>query len=199
MQPFLPPEFRSSEAASAVLALFEFLARFWLPYLLIRAMAKEARPAMPTLGFLVFVAIALLFSLVEGALIAGAHGFVLGGASIDPRDMLRLIFVAELAAAVILVRFMPLYAGTATGILSPLEPHWWRGMKGGALGLLGAVIIVTGLALLSARLLSTPPLRFELPSILLLHARQLVAAAEFLFFSAMALAACLYAARGQAK
>lgn len=195
MQPFLPAEWRAGDVASALLLLFEFLARFWLPYLLIRAMAKHARPALPTLGFLWFVAIAFLFALVEGALISAAHGFVLAGESLDPRDMLRLIFVAELAAAALLVRLMPLYAGTATGSLNPLGPDWWRGLRGGALGLLGAAVIVAGAATLSARLLSVQPLRFDLPVILLLHLRQVVAAAEFLFFLGLSLAACTYAVR----
>ena len=186
MLPFAPPGLVGEPAE----LLFQFLVRFWMPYLFIRAMAREARPALPNLGFVFFAGLVLLFGLIEGALIAAAHALVLrGGAS--PEDMYRLVFAAEIAATALTLRLLPLYAGTATGRLSPLERNWWAGLRGAAsLALFAALVIVSGGASLLERLLTAPVSAFELQAIALLHLQQLVVAAAFLFSGALALAAC---------
>ncbi|MEE4348634.1 MAG: hypothetical protein V2J26_00230 [Pacificimonas sp.] len=192
MLPFAP---EALQRGDVLIPLFEFLIRFWMPYLFIRAMAGEARPAIPNLGFVFFAVIAFLFGLAEGVTVALAHAWLFTGAGgTDPQAMLRLIFIGQLIAAAVTLRLLPLYAGTATTRLRPVEPHWWRGMKGGSVGLLGAVIIVIGLATVTGRLIAVPRAAFDPAIIAALHLRQLIEAAAFLFVSALALAACNRAA-----
>ena len=179
-----------SGPSSKLTAAIALLLRFWLPYLLVRAMAGERRPGAPQVQLLLFAPVALAFTLVEEALLALAV----------PKTNAQALGV-HLAAALVTLPLVPLYAGTATARLSPLERPWLRALQGAVIPFAAAIL---GLAVARFALLALLPpdgSAFTLPVILWNHLRQLVVVASLLLFLGLSLAACnraLLRAREQA-
>ena len=187
MLPLVADPAGTSTKLTAAIAI---LLRFWLPYLLVRAMAGERRPAAPQRQLLLFIPVALAFTLVEQALL------LLFAPETDPQTLAVL-----LAAALVTLPLVPLYAGTATARLSPLERPWTRALRGAVLPFAAAILALAAARFALLALLPPEGTAFTLPVILWNHVRQLVVAASLLLFLGLSLAACnraLLRAREQA-
>ncbi len=192
---FLPLETQQSGAMTITLSFASFLVMLWLPYVLMRVMAGEGSPARPTLAFVIFAVAAFLLSLVRSLPVLAAHRAFLDGIGITHAEL--IMFAAAILSAILAARFLPLYAGTATARLSPMEPWWWRGMNGVAAGFVGAVLIVT-----LARQTITMAVPIAMPNltlgnILLSHVHAFTDAGILLFTLALAVGACNHCARLQ--
>lgn len=191
MLPYVPqgPE-AAFTALAPVLEIFLFL---WLPYLLIRAMAGEARPARPTRAFLLFAVAASGLGAAELAAVAAAEALAAAGAAGE--NSAGLIPAARLFAAMATVRLLPLLAGTATARLSPAEPRWWQGLAGQTLALMGAIAVIRLAPAALGMLIGQPSGAFTLAAIFQRHALQAVALAQLLFVAGLSLAAWEFAAQ----
>ena len=191
MMPLLPADVTNADRSGFVLGAFEFLVRFWMPYLFLRAMAGDANPARPGVPFLWFAVVAILFALIESLSVTLAHAVFLTGAMEPTRQNgLRLFFAMDLLVLLATVRLLPLYAGTATARLSPVDMRWWTGLRGGALALFVAMAGVLALGTVLHRLLPGVAPVLDPAVIGMLHLRQALEAATFLLTLGLALAAC---------
>ncbi|MGB7406363.1 MAG: hypothetical protein WA906_11785 [Pacificimonas sp.] len=192
---FLPTEQQQADWLLNVEAAAAFLVRFWLPYLLIRVMAGHPQPWRPTLAFLIFVFAALLFALIAALPSMAAHRLFMEGITFGQPEIVMLL--AGLLSAVLVARFLPLFAGTATAILSPLERHWWRGINGSALSLIGASLLIALVGPTVRLAVPLPGPAFELSNILLAHVYAAADLFTLVAVLALAVAAMTYAARLQ--
>ncbi|MEM8826890.1 MAG: hypothetical protein AAGD40_08215, partial [Pseudomonadota bacterium] len=105
------------------------------------------------------------------------------------------MMVAGVTAALVTVRLLPLYAGSATARLAALDRGWWTGMTGVWPAFAGAIFLchVTfkGLALLVPLTFTG----FTGWAVLYAHVRAYLDAGEFLFGCGLALAACHHVLR----
>ncbi|MGB3722193.1 MAG: hypothetical protein WA979_05160 [Pacificimonas sp.] len=188
---FLPAGMQGGAAIRLILDAATFLILFWLPYVLMRVMAEEDRPARPTLAFAIFTVAAILLAVLRAMPAMAAHQAFLQGIGLHYPELVML--GAGVLSAVLVARFLPLYAGTATAQLSPFERHWWRGMNGVAAGFVGAVLIVELARQTADLLLPIAMPLFTLKNILLSHAAAFTDAGVFLFTLGLAVAACRHA------
>ncbi|MHB9880101.1 hypothetical protein ACSMXM_10595 [Pacificimonas sp. ICDLI1SI03] len=195
MLPLVPDGLRQAAWLQSLMSVTAFLVLFWMPYLFIRAMTGEARPGRPTLGFLFFVGVAILLALVQAIPVALSHVVFAKGVSQAGAQM--FILAAGVLSALLSVRLLPLYAGTATQSLSPFQRYWWAGLRGSALSL--AALMVGGILIGAALQILIPEVgsAFTLGNILLSHAEQSVRAAGFLALCGVSLAAAAHCAQLQ--
>ncbi|MBV7256037.1 hypothetical protein KCG44_04480 [Pacificimonas sp. WHA3] len=192
MLPVLPADVAQTEWMRALQTGAQFFVIFWMPYMFMRAMAGHERPAIPTLGFLWFAGAAVVFAFAMAVLPTLVHLRFLNG---DAGEYAQAWFLlAGVVGAILTARLLPICAGTATEVLSPLEMRWWAGMADTAL----PFCFTVGAAYLVWKLLDmavpAPSSAFTMRNIFWSHVEQALTAGYVLLICALAVAAAQHCA-----